>query len=87
MKKAKDLLLDNGYENILVFSNPSYDSALIGVSDDNRAVYDFNLMVEFLMEIDHMDETDAIEFIEYNSIRALPYYEIHPIVVYPFPDR
>ena len=31
-----------------------------------------------------MEEIDAIEFIEYNTIRSLPYlYDRAPIVVYP----
>ena len=30
-------------------------------------------MVEHLMEEDEMEEEEAIEFIDYNTIRALPY--------------
>ena len=42
---VENLLLDNGYEGVKYFTNFSYDTALIGVTDDNRAVYDFDLMV------------------------------------------
>ena len=81
---VKKLIEDFGYENVLIFSNPDYASAFIGVSEDNRAVYDFNKMVDYLMEVDGMEEIEAIEFISYNTIRALPYFgEDAPIIIYP----
>lgn len=43
---VEEILLDNGYEGIMTFAGPDYEDALIGVSDDNRAIYDFDLMVE-----------------------------------------
>ena len=40
-------------------------------------------MVEWLMKQDNMDETEAVEFIEYNTIRALPYVgDGAPIIMY-----
>lgn len=47
---AEERLLDEGYEGVVVFSDFSYDDALIGVSEDNRAIYDFNKMVKWLMK-------------------------------------
>ena len=80
---AEQRLLDAGYEDIIIFSGDSYDDALIGVSEDGRAIYDFDLMVEWLMNQDGMEEEDAIEWIEYNTIRSLPYVgEKAPIVMY-----
>lgn len=82
--KASDMIESQGYENVIIFQEPSYDDALIGVDTSNRAVYDFNKMVEWLMKEDNIDETDAIEFIEYNTVRALSYMgENSPIIVYP----
>lgn len=79
----KERLLEQGYEDVVVFENYSYDGALIGVTTDNRAVYDFNLMVKYLIEVEEFeDELEAIEWIEYNTLRALPYFgEGSPIVV------
>ena len=80
---AEQRLLDAGYEDVIIFSGDSYDDALIGVSENGRAIYDFDLMVEWLMNQDGMDEEDAIEWIEYNTIRSLPYVgEKAPIVMY-----
>lgn len=43
---AENVLLDNGYEGVKYLVNYSYDDALIGVSTDNRAIYDYGKMVE-----------------------------------------
>lgn len=61
---AEKLLLDNGYEDVIYLVNYSYDDALIGVSTDNRAIYNFNLMVKWLVDNEGFDEEDAIEWIE-----------------------
>ena len=80
---AEERILDAGYEDVIIFSGDSYDDALIGVSEDGRAIYDFDLMVEWLMKQDCMDETAAIEWIEYNTIRSLPYVgDKAPIVMF-----
>ena len=60
-----------------------YDEAYIGASSDGRAVYDYNKMVETLMTRDGMTDEEAVEWISYNTIRALDYMDPAPIVVYP----
>ena len=78
------MLLDNGYEGVKYLSNFRYDTALIGVTDDNRAVYDFDKMVEWLIETEGFTHEEAVEWIEYNTIRALPYFgDDAPIIMYP----
>lgn len=80
---AGEKLVENGYEDMIIFSDDSYDDALIGVSSDGRAIYDFDLMVQWLMDQDNMDYTEAVEWIEYNTIRSLPYVgDAAPIVMY-----
>lgn len=80
---AEERLLDAGFEDVVYFTNYSYDDALIGVSDDNRAIYDFNKMVEWLMDKEGFEELEAIEFIEFNTLRSLPYVSNSPIIMYP----
>ncbi len=81
---ASERLADHGYEDVIILENYSYDDALIGVTEDNRAVYDFEKMVDWLCRNHNFSETDAIEWIEYNTIRALPYAGPGaPIIVYP----
>ena len=82
----REKLCDAGYEDSIVFENPDYDSAIVGVDEDGRVVYDFNRMVECLVK-DGMTCEEAIEFIEYNTIRALPYAgEGAPIIMYSLED-
>ena len=82
--EIEEVLLDNGLDGAIYFENPSYADAIIGYTSDNRIVYDYNLMVESLMKEDNISEIDAIEFIEYNTIRALGYIGNEcPIIVYP----
>ena len=83
--KAEKILIDNGYEGVKYLTDYSYDTALIGVTDDNRAVYDFDKMVDYLIEKEGFkDPVDAIEWIYYNTIRALPYMGSNaPIIMYP----
>lgn len=81
---AEERLLDEGYEGVVIFSDFSYDDALIGVSEDNRAIYDFNRMVKWLMKTQEFTEEESIEWIDYNTIRSLPYCgHKSPIIMYP----
>lgn len=71
---AEEKILEAGYDDVQLLKDYSYDDALIGVTEDGRAVYDFDKMVAWLMESEGFDELDAVEWIEYNTIRALPYF-------------
>ena len=71
-------------EDAIVFDNMSYDGSIIGVTTDGRVVYDFEKMVEELVQDEGWSYEDAIEWIEYNTIRALPYAGPNgPIIMYP----
>ena len=77
-------LLDAECEDTSYFINPDYEDAVIGITDDGRLVYDFYKMVEYLMDNEGWSDIEAIEYIEYNVIRAIPYMEEKkPIIVYP----
>ena len=62
----RDILLDLGYDDVIIFDNPSYKGALVGISWDNQAIYDYDLMVESLMK-EGMTAEEATDFISYNS--------------------
>ena len=65
--------------NLMIGLDKSYE-------EDGRYYYsvnDFDKMVESLMREDGMDEIEAIEWIEYNTMRANPYFENSPIIMYP----
>ena len=85
-EQIKQYIEDQGYDSVKVFESPSYCDAFIGISDNGRAVYDFEKMAEQFMRENECEYDEAVEFIEYNTIRALPYYPDGPIVVYPVLD-
>ena len=72
---------ENLPEDAMVFDNASYDNSIIGMSTDGRVIYSFNKMVEEFMSDENVSEMEAVEWIEYNTIRALPYLgENAPII-------
>lgn len=87
IRSAEEKLFDNGYEDIIIFKDFSYDSALVGISNDNRAIYDYELMIEYLMEEEGWTEEESIDWLEYNTIRSLPYAgDKAPIIMYRLLD-
>ena len=83
VESLKKALVDRGEEDAVVLENPDFADAVVGVSDEGRVVYDYGRMVRSLMREDGMDEEEAREFIDYNTIRALPYMgDRRPVVLY-----
>lgn len=85
MKRQEEKLENNGYDlegsDILLIDDDCYCDSLVGVTDDSRAVYDKDMMVEEYAKHYHCLLEEALEFIDYNVIRALPYYyEKAPII-------
>ena len=78
-------LLENGYEGVMFLTDYSYDDALVGVTTDKRAVYNYDAMVEWLVEQEEFeDDIEAMEWIDYNTIRAIPYFgSTAPVIYYP----
>ena len=81
---VEERLLDAGCEGAVYFTNYGYDDALIGVSEDGRAIYDYYKMVDWLMKEEDWSDIEAIEWIETNTLRAIPYMgDKAPIIMYP----
>lgn len=49
-------------------------------------MYNYRKLVECLKKNDGMSEDEAVEFIEYNTIRALDYIENAPIIINKLED-
>jgi hypothetical protein len=61
-----------------------FDEAIIGTTlldDGMHAVYSAILMVQILVNRDSMTVEEALEYIDYNVVRALVYYPPSPIIV------
>ena len=87
----EEILEDNGYsiedlkeEQIILFRNPDFSTAIIGVSENNRIIYNYNKMVEYLIENEDMSYEDATDYVSCDTIKALNYMSGNkPIVMYP----
>ena len=87
LEELKETLVEVGHEESIVFENPDYASAAIGVTEEGRVVYSYPLMVSCLMKEDNITEEEAADFICTNTIRALPYAHGNaPVILYPFDD-
>lgn len=74
-------------EGCKVFDNHAYDNSIIGVSSADEVIYDFDKMVEEFMADENVSRIEAIEWIEYNTLRAIPYIgSPSPIVMYRLED-
>ena len=85
MMTNREILAHNGYDPdfYVLFENPSFDGAVVGVSTDDRVIYDYDLMIEAaLMENPDWTIEDTIDWIEYNTIRSLSYVPDSPIIQY-----
>ena len=78
---ARERIEEMTEENVIIFDNPSYDTAFVGLSNDNRAIYDYDLMIDYLINNDKMTYQEAAEFIEYNTLNAY-YSEYQPIIMF-----
>ena len=73
LEKVKEYLTEMCCKDTVILENPSYETAIIGISDDDRLIYDYDLMAEYLVNNDNMTLEEAYEFVDYNTIRALAY--------------
>jgi hypothetical protein len=70
-------------EDAIVFDNMSYDGSIVGVTTDGRVVYNYDMMVEELMQDENCSYEEAADWIDYNTIRSLPYAgENGPIIMF-----
>lgn len=70
-------------EEAVVFDNFAYDDSIIGTTIDGRVIYCYEDMVKELMSEANFTYDEACEWIDYNTIRALPYCgKKAPLIVY-----
>ena len=72
--------------SFLVLDDHAYDNSIIGITDGGRLVYDYEMMIHEYMEDEGCDELEAIEWMDENVMRSLPYYEDAPIIIHPRSD-
>ena len=58
---------------IIVLEGDEFADGAVGLTQDYHVVYDYNRLVDSLMRHNSWTAEDAIEWIEYNTLRAIPY--------------
>lgn len=92
MKTPEEILEENGYsiedleeEETMLFRDPDYHTAIVGVSEDYRVIYDYNKMLDYLVKYENMTYEEAADNISYDTIRSLSYVDgKKPIIMFPF---
>ena len=74
---------EHGFEDgIKILEDHTFDNSVVGITEDGRAVYDYGKMVEEYMNDEKCGEIEAVEWLDYNTLRAIPYMgEGAPIVI------
>lgn len=88
-KKLRQKIDEYGKDHeveITLLDNSYFDKSIVGITEDGRLVYDFNKMVNEYMEDNKCSEEEAIEWLEYNTLRAIPYMPNPPIVIMETPE-
>ena len=57
----------------IVLDDASYDESIIGTTLEGGVIYSYERMVEEYMSDNACDEEEALDWINYNTIRAIPY--------------
>ena len=71
----------------MYLTNPEYTGAIIGVTSDGNVAYHYDKMIECLVEEEGWTWEEAVDWIDYNVIRGLPYMgEMRPVVIYSLGD-
>ena len=71
-------------EQPLILDNMAYDNSIIGLTEGKRLVYSYEKMIEELMADEGWTYEEAVEWLEYNTLRAIPYMAsagLTPIIV------
>lgn len=71
--QLSEWLRDNDFEDTVILESPNYLAAIIGITNDGKLIYSYRKMIWYLMQHDGMDYETAMEFIDYNTLRALDY--------------
>lgn len=73
VEEIKKKLRKMKFGDTIVLENPDFADAVIGVSFEGNLIYDYDRMVSCLKSGDGMEDLEAMEFIEHNTFRSVPY--------------
>ena len=78
-------------DKIVVLEGDEFADGCIGITHDYHLVYDYGKLAQSIAEKNNISIEEAIEFIDYNTIRSLPYINnqglLEPIIMYSFVEE
>ena len=81
--EIRRILLNNNLEGASFFKGCNYADAIIGYTYDGNLIYSYKKMVEWLIKFKNFSHNDAVEWIDYNVLRTIPYMgATRPIILY-----
>ncbi len=60
-------------QGAVILDDSSYDNSIIGTTIDGGVIYSLERMVEEYMSDNDCTEEEALDWIDYNTVRAIPY--------------
>ena len=91
-EKIKDYILDKEIlDKIVVLEGDEYADGVIGITEDYRLVYSYEKLVESLMKTYDSEDgsikwLEAVEWLNYNTLRSIPYMEsqglLAPVIIH-----
>ena len=81
LQELKELIEEITDDDVVVFENPDFCTAFVGLSHDGRAIYDYDKMIEYMIREQGVSVEEAVDHISYDTIRSLGYMHNGPIVL------
>lgn len=68
---------------VFIFEPEYFDDAIIGFSNSEALVYNYQALVEIVMREQELSEEDAIEFVDFNLLNSIPDNPMNDNMIYP----
>ena len=83
ISEIKEILKERGSHDAILFGDPSFSQAIIGISGEGRVVYSYEKMIDCLKISHSLSNEEAVEFIGQYTLRDLPLMgEKRPIIMF-----
>ena len=85
-QRIKEYVNDEDILNkIVVLEGDEFASGVVGITEDYKLVYSYEKLVKSLTN-SYGSEEDAVEWLEYNTLRAIPYMSsdglLAPVIIH-----
>ena len=83
ISEIREILHERGFKDAILFVDPSFVQAIVGISEPGRVVYSYEKMIDCLRISRSLSRDEAVEFISQFTLRDLPLMgEKSPIILY-----